>query len=81
MRMMASISSFTNPFCSVANPNELYCLSSDVANDLLKAQDIGKNTIEHLIKARIVEKTIEFHEPIKRSKLQQYSQPVKSQRN
>ena len=43
------ISGFTNPFCSDVNPNELYCLSSgvpakpDVADDLLKAPDIGRN--------------------------------------
>ena len=68
MRVMASISNFTNPFCSFVNFIELYCLSSRVTDDLLKAQDIRKNTIEHLIKARIVDKTIGFQEPIKRSK-------------
>ena len=47
-QVMASISSFTNPFCSDVNPNELYRLSSgvpakpDVTNDLLKAQEIAK---------------------------------------
>ena len=72
---MASISSFTNPFCSDVNPYELYCLLSgvpakpDVTNDLLKAQEIGENSMEHCIKARRVDKSMGFHEPIKRSKL------------
>ena len=74
-QVMASISSFTNPFCSDVNPNELNCLLSgvpakpDVTNDLLKAQEIGKNAMEHFIKARLVDKSMGFHEPIKRSKL------------
>ena len=69
-RVMASISSFTYPFCSDVNHNELNCLSSgvpakpDVTNDLLKAQDIGENAMEHFIKAGLVDKSMGFHEPI-----------------
>ena len=78
-RVIAAISGFTNPFCSDVNPNELYCLSSgvpakpDVADDLLKAPDIGRNAMEHFIKTRRVDKTMGFHEPIKRSKLKTFA--------
>ena len=80
-RVLASISSFsfTNPFCLDVNPNELYFLSSgvpaklNVANDRLKAHEIGKNAMEHFIQARLVHKTMGFHEPLKRSKLKTFA--------
>ena len=75
-RMIAAISGFTNPFCFNVNPNELYCLSSgvpaksDVADDLLKAPDILKRNgkLETFVKKRLVDKTMSFHDPIKRNK-------------
>ena len=73
--MIAAISGFTNPFCSDVNPNELYCLSSgvpakpDVADDFLKAPEIGRNAMENFVKKRLVDKTVNFHDPIKRNKL------------
>ena len=78
-RVIAAISGFTNPFCSDVNPNELYCLSSGVpakphvADVLLKAPDIGRNAMEHFIKTRLVDKTMGFHEPIKRNKLKTFA--------
>ena len=78
-RVIAAISGFTNPFCSDVNTNELYCLSSgvpakpDVANDLLKASDIGRNAMEHFVKTRLVDKTIGFHEHIKCNKLKTFA--------
>ena len=78
-RVIAAISGFTNPFCSDVKTSELYCLSSgvpaklDVANDLLKASDIGRNAMKHFVKTRLVDKTIGFHEHIKRNKLKTFA--------
>ena len=78
-RVIAAISGFTNPFCSDVNPNELYCLSSgvpakpDVADDLLKAPEIGRNAMENFVKKRLVDKTMSFHDPIKRNKLKTFA--------
>ena len=77
--MIAAISGFTNPFCSDVNPNELYCLSSgvpakpDVADDLLKAPEIGRNAMENFVKKRLVDKTMNFHDTIKRNKLKTFA--------
>ena len=78
-RVIAAISGFTNPFCSDVNPNELYCLSSgvpakpDVADDLLKAPEIGRNAMENFFRKRLVDKTVNFHDPIKRNKLKTFA--------
>ena len=84
-RVNEAISGFANPFCSDVNADELYCLSSgvpakpDVANDLLQAPGIDQKSMKDFIKSRLVERSVGFHEPIKRNKLNTL-QPVKSQR-
>ena len=60
-RMMALISSFTNPSALMSTPMNY------TVYHLLKAQEIGENAIKHFIKARLVDKSMGFHEPIKRN--------------
>ena len=85
-RVLEVIAGFTNPSSSDVNPDELYCLSSDVpvkpevANNLLQASVIGQKSNEDFIKLRLVERSVGFHEPIKRNKLKNL-QLAKSQRS
>ena len=78
-RVLEAIAGFTNPFSSDVNPDELYCLSSgvpaksEVANDLLQAPVIGQKSMEDFIKLRLVERSVGFHEPIKRNKLKTFA--------
>ena len=78
-QVLETIAGFTNPFSSDVNPDELYCLSSrvpaksEVANDLLQAPVIGQKSMEDFIKLRLVERSVAFHEPIKRNKLKTFA--------
>ena len=78
-RVLGAISGFINPFGSSVEDNELYCLSSgipakpDIAKDLIEAQDIGRKAMEDFINTRLVEKSVGFHNPIKRNKLKTFA--------
>lgn len=78
-KVIEAICGFTNPFSTDNNPDELYCLSSgvpakpDVAADLLKAYKIGQTAMEDFINSRLVNKTTDFHSPIKRNKLKTFA--------
>ena len=78
-RVLEAISGFTNPFSSSVEDNELYCLSSgvpakpDIAKDLIEAQDIGRKAMEDFISTRLVEKSVGFHNSIKRNKLKTFA--------
>lgn len=68
--------SFQNPFI-VDNKEELYCLSSGVPADKAVRDDIhaiqkGKNALNDFIRNRMVEKTIDFHSPLKRMNLKTF---------
>ena len=78
-RVLEATSGFTNPFSSSVEDNELYCLSSgvpakpDIAKDLIEAQDIGRKAMEDFISTRLVDKSVGFHNPIKRNKLKTFA--------
>ena len=65
-RTEEAISSFTNPFSTEQNCNELYCLSSgvpakeEVANDLLNVMKKGKLCFDEFVKDRLVDRTVFF---------------------
>ena len=77
-RVTEAIFGFNNPFSSSVDDNELYCLSSGVpvkpkiANDLLGAPVIGQKSMEDFIQSRLVDKSVGFHNLIKRNKLKTY---------
>ena len=78
-RTEEAISSFTNPFGTEQNCNELYCLSSgvpvkeEVANDLLNVMKKGKLCFDEFVEDRLVDRTVSFHSPIKRNKLKTFA--------
>ena len=71
--MKNAITSFTNPF-EVDNKEELFCLASgkpalrNVREGLLQAHDRGQQLMEEFITSRLLDKTVPFHEPLKRLK-------------
>ena len=73
-KVVEAFNNFTNPF-STEIMDEVFCLSSgkpapqDVKTDVLRADDCGRAAMETFIKERMVEKSVPFHDPIKRQKL------------
>ena len=78
-QVLEAIFGFTNTFSSSVEDNELYCLSSgvpakpDIAKDLLDAEDIGRKAMEDFINSSLVDKSVGFHNPIKRNKLKTFA--------
>ena len=72
-KVREAFSNFTNPF-TIEDKEELFCLSSgvpaspDVTRDLQSAEAVGQQCFKEFIQSRFVEKTILFHDPIKRKK-------------
>ena len=73
-KVVEAFNNFTNPF-STEIMDEVFCLSSgkpapqDIKTDVLRADDCGRAAMETFIKERMVEKSVPFHDPIKRHKL------------
>jgi hypothetical protein len=73
-RAVAAVTDFNNPF-SLPDKDKLYCLSSGapaselVANDVMRAEEIGLQTKEEFILKRLEKKEIDFFDPIKRLNL------------
>ena len=44
-----------------------------MANDLLQAPDIGAKSRDTFIRTRLVERSVGFHEPIKRNKVKTFA--------
>lgn len=91
-KVMNAICSFTNPFDTGRSTEHLYCLSSgvpakpDVAEDLLNAASIGETSMTEFLQNRLIDRTVEFHSPIKRNKLKTFvtaevKKTVKSSKN
>lgn len=87
---METFKAFLNPFDT--DREHLVCISSgqkvpeDVANDLLKVEDIGKESFEEFLETRLKNKTTKFHNPLTKSKLKTFasaskSTPIKSPMN
>jgi hypothetical protein len=59
--------------------DKLFCVSSgvpvsdEIANDLLSIDQIGEAAYREFIQARFVDKTVLFHDPIKRIKTKTFS--------
>ena len=71
--------SFINPFSFSVEDSELHYLPSivpakpGIAKDLLEAQDIGSKAMEDFIDIHLNEKSVGFHNPIKRNKLKAFA--------
>jgi len=76
-KVIETFQSFLNPF-TVENDDELYCLSygvpapQDVEKDLLEAISLGVIARDDFVKDRLIDKTLEFHVPVKRMKLKTF---------
>ena len=90
-QMTDAIRNFTDPF-SVENRTELFCIASgkptpeDVRQDLLQAQERGQSAMNEFIQTRLVDKSVPFHDPLKRLKLKTFAsvgvvKKVKSSQN
>lgn len=77
-KLVEAFNSFTNPF-NAECLEELFCLSSgkpaskEVKEDLLSADEKGRTAMKAFIKDRLVDKSVPFHEPIKRMKLKTFA--------
>ena len=82
IKTIEAIKSFIDPF-DVEDNQKLYCLSSGVAvdmetaQDVLRAENVGKEMKETFIKDRLEEKE-KFIEPITKAKLKSMSSITKS---
>lgn len=77
--LVHTFSQFLNPFkIPEHNNNVLLCLSSGkpasgvVTNDLLKYVEVGKKAVQDFVKNRLVEKTIKFHDTLKKQNLRTF---------
>ena len=77
-QVVQTIQGYLNPF-STDNTDKLYCLSSgvpaseQVEHDLLHVSEIGEAAMDDFVKYRLVEKSVLFHDPIKRTKLKTFA--------
>ena len=74
--IIAAFKQFLNPFRIESNNHHLlFCLSSgkpasdEVSEDLLKYVNVGKKATETFIRTRLVEKSVKFHDTMKKLKL------------
>jgi len=75
-KLLEAFRQFTNPFnITSSNRDALYCLSSGqpasdkVASDLLEYVDAGHVAAEQFITSRLCNKTVKFHDTLKRQNL------------
>ncbi|GFO01034.1 hypothetical protein PoB_002753900 [Plakobranchus ocellatus] len=72
-KTMDTFSAFLNPFDT--EREHLVCISSgqkvseDVADDLLKVEDVGKKSFKEFVDTRLKDKTTRFHRPLTKTKL------------
>ena len=68
--VMEAINNFINPF-TIEDKDMLYCLSSgapvpsNVENDILMSDEVGKKAHKQFIQDRVIDKSISFHTPVK----------------
>jgi len=74
--VVSAVKHFLNPFrIEGINQQQLFCLSSGqpattaVAADLLRYVDVGKDAAELFVNTRLISKTVQFHQPIKKQNL------------
>ncbi|GFN98858.1 hypothetical protein PoB_002536400 [Plakobranchus ocellatus] len=79
---MDTFSAFLNPFNT--ERKHLGCISSgqkvpeDIADDLLKVEDVGKKSFKEFVDTRLKDKTTRFHKPLTRTKLKTVGSVSKS---
>ena len=62
----------------------LYCLSSsapvpsNVENDILMSDEIGKKAHKQLVQDRLIDKTVRFHAPVKKQNLKTFANQAKT---
>lgn len=72
--VVQAINNFTSPF-KIEDKDALYCLSSgapvpsNVENDILMADEIGKKAHKEFVQQRLVDKKVSFHAPMKKQNL------------
>ena len=77
-KVIETFNNFTNPF-SIEIMDEVFCLLSGkpapkvVKDDLLRADECVRTAMKESIKQRLVDKSVPFHEPIKRMKLKTFA--------
>ena len=80
--VLKTIDGFIDPFETERKEN-LFCLASGaevnvlIKSDALGAEEAGKTEYETFMKSRIIDKTLEFHAPIKKLKLEIFKSTAK----
>ena len=80
---MQAVQNFVN-FFEVENNNELYCLFSgtlapnEVENDLLGADKTGQSAYIHFVRKQLLERRVNFNDPIKKLKLKIFTKMAKT---
>ncbi|GFN98322.1 hypothetical protein PoB_002482800 [Plakobranchus ocellatus] len=75
-KTMDTFTAFLNPFDT--EREHLVCISSgqkvpeDVADDLLKVEDVGKKSFKEFVDTRLKDKTTRFHKPLTKTKLKTF---------
>ena len=75
---MEAINNFINPF-TIKDKDTLYCLSSsapvpsNVENDILMSDEIGKKAHKQFVQDRLIDKTVRFHAPVKKQNLKTFA--------
>ena len=80
LNVIAAFNQFVNPFqVDSSRKDSLFCISSGkpatdkIADHLLNYSDIGNKAAETFIKTRLVDKSVKFHDTLKKQNLQTFS--------
>ncbi|GFO17511.1 hypothetical protein PoB_004401600 [Plakobranchus ocellatus] len=81
-KTMDTFSAFLNPF-DTEREHLVYISSGqkvpeDVADDLLKIEDVGKKSFKEFVDTRLKDKTTRFHKPLTKTKLKTFGSVSKS---
>ena len=72
--VVETINNFINPF-TIEDKDTLYCPSSsapvpsNVENDILMSDEIGKKAYKQFVQDRLTDKTVSFHVPVKKQRI------------
>ena len=84
-KITEAVLTFTNPF-ALQNQQELYCLSSgvpatqEVSRSLVHGHELGKDAMVTFFEKRFADKSVKFHDPIKRMKVKTFDSMQKCQK-
>ena len=80
--VLKAIDGFVNPF-EIERKENLFCLASGAAvnslieSEVLGAEEAGKTAYENFMQCRIIDKIIDFHEPLTKLKLETFKSKAK----